>query len=149
MYFFLAVAWWLLLMKHETSWAGHAYGIFARVGSVSEIERASAASEWNFWYKQRVQKSRTSALSMKLFINFIHTERTFLLFFRNTSLYLEKMTSEFKKQGQPQTKCPKKYIIRWALQKLWVKILTKTLINNEIQFADSRPSTMIKSLNDP
>ena len=28
-----------------TSWAGGAYGIFARVGDVSEIERASAASE--------------------------------------------------------------------------------------------------------
>ena len=27
------------------SWAGGAYGIFARVGDVSEMERASAASE--------------------------------------------------------------------------------------------------------
>ena len=42
-----------------------------------------------------------------------------------SSLYLEKMTSEFKKQGPAQTKCPKKCIICWALQMLWVKILTK------------------------
>ena len=55
------------------------------------------------------------------------------------------MTSEFKKQEPAQTKCPKKYIIRWALQLLWVKILIK----NEIQFTDSRLSTMITSLNDP
>ena len=34
------------------SWAGSAYGIFSRVGDVSEIERASAASKWDFWYKQ-------------------------------------------------------------------------------------------------
>ena len=27
------------------------YGIFTRVGEVSEIERVSAANEWDFWYK--------------------------------------------------------------------------------------------------
>ena len=59
-----------------------------------------------------------------LFISYIPSEHFFFLF-RKTSLYLEKMTSEFKKQGPAQTKCPKKYIIRWALQMLWVKILTK------------------------
>ena len=32
------------------------------------------------------------------------------------------MTREFKKQGPAQTKFPKKYIIRCALQMLWVKI---------------------------
>ena len=42
-----------------------------------------------------------------------------------SSLYLERMTGEFKKQGPAHTKCFKKYIIRWALQILWVKILTK------------------------
>ena len=35
------------------------------------------------------------------------------------------MTSELKKQGSAQTKCPKKYIIHWAPQMLGVKILTK------------------------
>ena len=38
----------------------------------------------------------------------------------------KKMTSEFKKHGPAQTKLPKKYIIRWALQccelKYWQKI---------------------------
>ena len=48
-----------------TSWAGGAYRIFARVGDVSEIEQASIASKWNFWYKQRVWKFRTSPLPMK------------------------------------------------------------------------------------
>ena len=32
---------------------------------VLEIERASAASEWDFWYKKRVWRSLTSALPMK------------------------------------------------------------------------------------
>ena len=27
------------------------YGIFTRLGEVSEIERVSAANEWDFWYK--------------------------------------------------------------------------------------------------
>ena len=35
----------LLQQIEITSWAGGAYEIFARVGDVSEIERASAASE--------------------------------------------------------------------------------------------------------
>ena len=35
------------------------------------------------------------------------------------------MTHEFKEQGPAQTKFPKKYIIRCALQMLWVKMLTK------------------------
>ena len=34
-----------------TSWKARAYGIFTRVGEVSEIERVSAANEWDFWYK--------------------------------------------------------------------------------------------------
>ena len=34
-----------------TSWRARAYGIFTRVGEVSEIERVSAANEWDFWYK--------------------------------------------------------------------------------------------------
>ena len=39
-------------MKIEiTSWKARAYGIFTRVGEVSEIERVSAANEWDFWYK--------------------------------------------------------------------------------------------------
>ena len=59
-----------------------------------------------------------------LFISYILSEHFFFIFSK-TSLYLEKMTSEFKKQGPAQTKCPKKYIIRWSLQMLWVKILTK------------------------
>ena len=59
-----------------------------------------------------------------LFISYLLSEH-FLFLFRKTSLYLEKMTSEFKKQEPAQTKCPKKYIIRWSLQMLWVKILTK------------------------
>ena len=43
-----------------------------------------------------------------------------------SSLSLEKNDSEFKKEGPSQTKCPKKYIICWALQiMLWIKILTK------------------------
>ena len=46
-------------------------------------------------------------------------------FYLGKLLYLEKMTSEFKKQGPAQTKCHKRYIIRWALQMLLVKILTK------------------------
>lgn len=33
-----------------TSWKARAYGIFTRVGEVSEIERVSAANEWDFWY---------------------------------------------------------------------------------------------------
>ena len=38
-------------MKIEiTSWKARAYGIFTRVGEVSEIERVSAANEWDFWY---------------------------------------------------------------------------------------------------
>ena len=34
-----------------TSWKARAYGIFTRVGEVSEIERVSAANEWDFWCK--------------------------------------------------------------------------------------------------
>ena len=34
-----------------TSWKARAYGIFTRVGEASEIERVSAANEWDFWYK--------------------------------------------------------------------------------------------------
>ena len=34
-----------------TSWKARAYRIFTRVGEVSEIERVSAANEWDFWYK--------------------------------------------------------------------------------------------------
>ena len=34
-----------------TSWKVPAYRIFTRVGEVSEIERVSAANEWDFWYK--------------------------------------------------------------------------------------------------
>ena len=34
-----------------TSWKARAYGIFTWVGEVSEIERVSAANEWDFWYK--------------------------------------------------------------------------------------------------
>ena len=60
---------------------------------------------------------------MKYFIYFL-SEHFFSLF-RKASLILEKMTSEFKKQGATQTKCPGKNIIRWALQMLWVKRLTK------------------------
>ena len=86
-----------------TSWAGDAYGICARVGDVSEIERASPASEWDLWYKQRVWKPCPWS---NLFISYILSEHFFFLF-RKTSLYLEKMTSEFKKQGSAQTKCPK------------------------------------------
>ena len=59
-----------------------------------------------------------------LFISYMLSEHFFLLF-RKTCLYLEKMTREFKKQGASQTKFPQKYIIRCALQILWVKILTK------------------------
>ena len=33
-----------------TSWKARAYGIFTRFGAVSEIERVSAANEWDFWY---------------------------------------------------------------------------------------------------
>ena len=33
-----------------TSWKARAYGIFTRVDEVSEIERVSAANEWDFWY---------------------------------------------------------------------------------------------------
>ena len=58
------------------------------------------------------------------FISYMLSEHFFLLF-RKTCLYLEKMTREFKKQGAAQTKFPQKYIIRCALQILWVKILTK------------------------
>ena len=35
-----------------TSWAGRAYGIFLRVGDVSEISLARYARSFNFWYKQ-------------------------------------------------------------------------------------------------
>ena len=35
-----------------------------------------------------------------------------------SSLYLEKNGQRIKKQGPAQTKYPKKYIIRWALQML-------------------------------
>ena len=31
--------------------SARAYGIYARVVDVSEIERASAVNEWDFWYK--------------------------------------------------------------------------------------------------
>ena len=55
-----------------------------------------------------------------LFISYILSEHFFFLF-RKTSLYLEKMTSEFKKQGPAQTKCPN---------------IGKKLIKNEIQFTD-------------
>ena len=34
-----------------TSWKALAYGISTRVSEVSEIERVSAANEWDIWYK--------------------------------------------------------------------------------------------------
>ena len=34
----------------NTSWKVLAYGIYARFVVVSEIERVSAANEWDFWY---------------------------------------------------------------------------------------------------
>ena len=34
-----------------TSWKARAFGIFTRVGEVSEIERVSAANEWDLLYK--------------------------------------------------------------------------------------------------
>ena len=33
-----------------TSWKARACGTFTRVGEVSDIERVSAANEWDFWY---------------------------------------------------------------------------------------------------
>ena len=59
------------------------------------------------------------------------------------------MTSEFKKQGPAQTKSPTKYIIRWASTNVVSWNIDKKLIKNEIQFTDSRLSTMITLLNDP
>ena len=52
-----------------------------------------------------------------LFISYILCEHFFSLFRKNGK--------RIKKQGPAQTKYPKKYIIRWALQMLWVEILTK------------------------
>ena len=38
-------------LVENTSWKVLAYGIYTRVVFVSEIERVSAANEWDFWYK--------------------------------------------------------------------------------------------------
>ena len=105
---------------------GRAYGIFARAGDVSEIERASAqrASAFSDTNNECENSVQAPCPWSNLFILYVLSEHFFFLFMK-TSLYLEKMTSEFKKQGPAQTKCPKKYIVRWALQMLWVKILTK------------------------
>ena len=59
-----------------TSWAGRAYGIFLRVGDVSEISLARYARSFNFWYKQwstySLTLSQTDSLSiyeMKIMYN--------------------------------------------------------------------------------
>ena len=45
-------SWLRILAQIEiTSWKARAYGTFIRIGEVSEIERVSAANEWDFWYK--------------------------------------------------------------------------------------------------
>ena len=56
-----------------TSWKVREYGIFTRVGAVSEIERVSTANEWDFWYfTKRVWKSRTKRFPCcNLFISYI------------------------------------------------------------------------------
>ena len=38
-------------LTENTSWKVLAYGIYTRVVFVSEIERVSAANEWDFWHK--------------------------------------------------------------------------------------------------
>ena len=87
-------------------------------------ERAQRASEISDTNNECENSVQAPCPWSNLFISYILSEHFFFLF-RKTSLYLEKMTSEFKKQGPAQTKCHKKCIIRWTLQMLWVKILTK------------------------
>ena len=41
----------IIVFIENTSWKVLAYGIYTRVVFVSEIERVSAANEWDFWYK--------------------------------------------------------------------------------------------------
>ena len=41
---------WIRKSIENTSWKVRAYGIYALVVDVSEMERVSAANEWDFWY---------------------------------------------------------------------------------------------------
>ena len=89
--------------------------------SNKRAQQASEIPDTNNEYENPVQAPCPWS---NLFNSYLLSEHFFFLF-RKTSLCLEKMTCEFKKQGPAQTKFPKKYIIRCALQMLWVKILTK------------------------
>ena len=61
------------LYIENTSWKVLAYGIYARVVDVSEIERVRFLIQ-----NQRVRKYRTAALSIRYCVYFIHTE-TFII----------------------------------------------------------------------
>ena len=108
--------------------------------SNERVQRGREISHTNNECKNPVQAPCSWS---NLFISYMLSEHFFFLF-RNTSLYLEKMTRELKKQEPAQTKLPKKYIIHCALQMLWVKILTTKLIKNEIQWLMTQVHYIIK-----